>query len=189
MYLKSFLTSGILLTLFSSPSLADNGAYFTGSIGASKVGDIDVEGVTSDVEFDSGMNYEIGLGYDFGQTRIEASWERSQSDGVSWLGGKLDADSKIDSFLGSIIYDFENDSKWTPFAGASLGSTSIDVEGDNAASFSYGIQGGLSYQTSEKLEIFAKVNRLVVRELNYDDGTEITNANTTGVRIGTRFSF
>ena len=189
MYLKRFFTSGILLTLFSSPSLAQNGAYFTGSIGASQIGDIDVEGYSSDIEFDSGMNFEVGLGYDFGNTRLEATWEKSESDKVSWLGYSTKADSKLNSLLASIIYDFESDSKWTPFAGVSLGNSNYKIEGEDASSLSYGIQGGLSYQTSEKVQIFAKVNRLVVKELNYDDGTEITNANTTGFKIGARFSF
>ena len=189
MKLRNFFSSGLLITLFSSPSLASTGSYFTGSIGASKIGDIDVDNISSDIEFDAGLNFEVGVGYDLGSTRFEATWERSKSDGVSWLGYSINSDSTADSILGSIIYDFQNDSKWSPFAGVSVGTTSVDVDGEDASSISYGIQGGLSYQTSKRTEIFGKVNRLVIKELNYDDGTEVTNANTTAVKIGTRFSF
>ena len=178
------------MTLFASPSLASDGVYLTGSIGASKAGDLDVEGTSSNVEFDSGMNLEVGLGYDLGKTRIEASWERSQSDEYSWLGLSWDTDTTVDSLLGSIIYEFgDNYSRLTPFVGASLGTSSVEFDGETASSLSYGIQGGLSFKTSQNTEIFAKVNRLVINDLDFGDGLEVKDANTTGIRLGTRFNF
>ena len=190
MTLKSFLASGIFISSIAIPSssFASEGIYFTGSIGSSRIGDIDVEGVTPDIKFDSGLNYEIGFGYDFGKTRIEGSWERSNSNDVTTSAFSISDDATADSFLASVIYDFENDSRWAPFVGASIGTTSFDVDNMTDSSFSYGVQAGISYQTSENTAVFAKVNRIVVSELDIG-GLEITNANTTGIRIGTRFSF
>ncbi len=190
MTLKAFLASGVFLSAIaiSSSSLASEGTYFTGSIGASRIGDIDVEGVTPDIEFENGLNYEIGVGYDFGKTRIEGSWERSTSNDVTYSAASIADDASADSFLASVIYDFENDSKWAPFIGASIGTTSVEVDNTSDSSISYGAQAGISYQTSENTAVFAKVNKIVVSELDID-GLEITNANTTGIRIGTRFSF
>tara|TARA_B100000945_G_scaffold297400_1_gene276443 strand:+ start:265 stop:837 length:573 start_codon:yes stop_codon:yes gene_type:complete len=190
MTLKSFLASGLFLSAIAIPSssFASEGIYFTGSIGTSRIGDIDIDSIDNDIEFDSGLNYEIGVGYDFGKTRIEASWERSNSNDVSWTEISIADDATAGSFLASVIYDFENDSRWAPFVGASIGTTTFDVDDNSDSSFSYGVQAGISYQTSENTAVFAKVNRIVISELDID-GLEITNANTTGIRIGTRFSF
>ena len=88
------------LSLLSAPLVANEystkGAYFTGSIGGSAIGDIDVSGITSDIEFDPGLGLDLGFGYDFGKTRIEANWVRGQSDKTSWL---LSSQKGISQFL------------------------------------------------------------------------------------------
>ena len=190
MNFKNWVASGLLLSGIAYPSalLASEGAYITGSFGISRISDIDVENSNNDIEFDSGLNYEIGIGYDFGKTRIEASWERNNTDDISWGSAKED-DGYMSSFLGSVIYDFENNSKWTPFLGASVGNSYVEVDDHHESGFSYGAQAGISYKTSENQEFFVKVNKIVVAELEDLGGWEITNANTTGIKIGTRFSF
>ena len=47
MTLKSFLASGLFLSAIAIPSssFASEGKYFTGSIGASRIGDIDIDGL------------------------------------------------------------------------------------------------------------------------------------------------
>ena len=164
------------------------GVYMTGSIGVSKIGDIDVEGIASDIKFDSGTNFAIGVGYDLGKTRLETTWERSNSKGASLLGYSIEDTAIANSFLASVIYDFENNSRWTPFAGVSIGSSNVEINNENASSMSYGVQSGVSYQSSDKVEFFIKINRIVTDQLDFSS-TDVTNANTTGVRIGARFTF
>ena len=185
------------LSLLSTPLIANEystkGAYLTGSIGGSQVGDIDVENVNSDIEFDSGLGLDLGLGYDFGTTRVEGNWVRGQSDGTSWLGFDIQTDTTIDSFMGSAYYDFREDKKWSPFIGASIGSTTVDIDGDSESGFSYGLSYGLSYKTSEQVEVFFKANTSIVPELTFDtvnNGTiTITNGNYTNGTIGLRVRF
>ena len=55
-------------------------AYFTGSLGVSAIGDIDVTNITPDVEFETGFGLDVGFGYDFGKARVEGTWNRGQSD-------------------------------------------------------------------------------------------------------------
>ena len=105
------------------------GAYLTGSIGLSKINDIDVQNIISNIEFDTGLGVDLGIGYDFGQNRFEASWLMGQSDGVSWLGYSIESDSKIDSILVSYYYDFRDNKKWSPFIGLSIGSANVDIDG------------------------------------------------------------
>ena len=185
------------LSLLGSPLIASEystkGTYFTGSIGGSQVGDIDVENVNSDIEFDAGLGLDLGVGYDFGKTRIEGNWVRGQSDGTTWLGFAIETDTTIDSFMGSVYYDFREDKQWSPFIGASIGSSTVDIDGDSASGFSYGISYGLSYKTSETGEVFFKANATVVPELTFDtvnNGTiVITDGNYVNGTIGYRVRF
>ena len=77
---KPTFTVFVGLSLLSAPLVANEystkGTYFTGSIGGSAIGDIDVSGITSDIEFEVGLGLDLGFGYDFGKTRIEGNWDR-----------------------------------------------------------------------------------------------------------------
>ena len=164
------------------------GAYLAGSIGLSKISDISVQNISSNIEFDAGLGIDIGIGYDFGRNRFQASWVRSQSDGVSWLGYSIESDSKINSFLVSYYYDFRNDKKWTPFIGTSIGVMNLDIDGFEDAGLAYGLGYGLSYKTSEVTDFFIKGQTIVVSELNF--GTiSIENANHTNATFGIRYRF
>ncbi len=170
------------------PEENSKGSYFTSSIGGSKIGDIDVQGVNSVIEFEAGLGLDIGIGYDFGRTRLEASWVRGQSDKVSWLGYSIESDSRIDSVLASYYYDFQDDKKWSPFIGASIGSTNVDIDGVEDNGFTYGIGYGLSYKTSEVMDVFVKGQTMVIPELDF--GTiSIENGNYTNGTIGIRYRF
>jgi len=189
--LSKLLLAAAASSFLAYPVLANEdskGAYFTGSIGGSQIGDIDVEGISSDIEFDSGLGLDLGIGYDFGRTRLEASWVRGQSDGVSWLGYTIESDSQIDSVLASYYYDFQDDKKWSPFIGASLGTTNVDIDGVEDSGFTYGIGYGLSYKTSKAMDVFVKGQTMVIPELDF--GTiSIENGNYTNGTVGIRYRF
>ena len=185
------------LSLLSAPISANEystkGSYLTGSIGGSAIGDIDVSGVNSDIEFETGLGLDLGYGYDFGKSRVEGTWVRGQSDKTSWLGYTVKADTTIDSIMGSIYYDFREDKQWSPFIGASLGSTSVDFDGASDSGFSYGIGYGVSYKTSDQVEVFFKGQTTVIPELTFatvnNSTVTITNGNYTNGTIGLRVRF
>ena len=164
------------------------GIYFTSSIGLSKIRDIKVQDTNSDIEFDTGLGFDIGIGYDFGQNRLEASWTRGQSDEVSLLGYSIESDSRIDSLLVSYYYDFRDNQRWSPFIGASIGSTNVDIDGVEDTGLTYGFGYGLSYKTSEIVDVFIKGQTMFVPELNF--GTiSIENGNYTNGTVGIRYKF
>ena len=185
------------LSLLSTPLLSEDystkGSYLTGSIGGSAIGDIDVSGVNSDIEFETGLGLDLGYGYDFGNTRVEGNWLRGQSDKTSWLGYTVKADTTIDSFMGSIYYDFREDKQWSPFIGASLGATNVDFDGASDSGFSYGIGYGVSYKTSDQVEVFFKGQTTVIPELTFNtvnnSTVTITNGNYSNGTIGLRVRF
>ena len=169
------------------------GAYFTGSIGGSAIGDIDVTNITPDVEFETGFGLDVGFGYDFGKARVEGIWNRGQSDQTSWLGYTIKANTQIDSIMGSIYYDFREDKQLSPFIGASIGTTSVEFDGATDDGISYGIGYGLSYKTSEKVDFFVKGHTIITPELTFatvnNATVTITDGNYTTATVGLRYRF
>ena len=190
---KKFVAASVAgISLVCSPLFANEystkGSYVTGSIGGSQIGDIDVVGIASDIKFEAGLGFDIGYGYDFGSVRLEGTWVRGQSDKTSWLGYSIQTDSQIDSFLGSIYYDFRESKKWSPFIGASFGGTKADIDGFSDSGSTYGLGYGLSYQTSDQVEVFFKGQTLVIPELTFGS-TIIENGNYTNGTVGVRIRF
>ena len=193
------LASGIFagLSFLSAPILANDystkGSYFTGSIGGSGIGDIEVSGVSSDIEFGTGLGLDLGYGYDFGNVRVEGNWVRGQSDRTSWLGYTVLSETTIDSILGSVYYDFREDKQWSPFIGASLGTTNVDFDGASDSGFSYGIGYGVSYKTSDNVDVFIKGQTTVIPELTFatvnNSTVKILNGNYSNGTIGLRVRF
>ncbi len=189
--MKNLLKVLLVSAIFSAPAFSgegDKGAYFTGSIGGSQIGDIDVVGISSDIEFEAGLGLDLGFGYDFGTTRLEGTWVRGQSDKTSWLGYSIVTDSTIDSFLASLYYDFRDGKQWSPFVGAAIGATMADIDGYDDSGFTYGLAYGLSYKTSEQIDVFFKAQTLVIPELTFGS-TVISNGNYTNGTIGIRYRF
>ena len=187
---RLFCSSAVGLSIIASPVLAnETGSYFTGSIGGSLVGDIDVEGSSSDIEFDTGLGLDLGWGYDFGTTRAEVTWSRGAASGARWSGLSSDEDTTINSIVGSYYWDFRNGKKWSPFIGPSLAFTSIESGGESESTTAWGLGFGLSYQKSDNMDIFYKSQTLVVPELDDFGGVDYENVNVTNGTIGVRYRF
>ena len=190
---KLFFNLSIGASLLGVPVLAEenSGWYATGSIGASAISDIDYINSSGaktgqKVTFDSGLGLELGLGYDFGSTRIEGSWSRGQSPGGTDKGTVFVTDTTIDSILLSAYYDFRSSKQWSPFIGISVGSTKVDHLNVEDSGFSYGLGLGISYKTSDTTEVYLKSTGIVTPEL---DTLLITNGTYGNGTIGVRFLF
>lgn len=169
----------------------NSGWYATGSIGGSHISNIEyinAAGVRNGqkVTFDDGLGLDLGIGYDFGSTRIEGTWSRGQSPGGTDRGTVFVTDTTIDSLLLSAYYDFRSSKKWSPFVGVSVGSTRVDHLNVDDSGVSYGIGLGLSYKTSDTTEVYFKSTGIVTPEL---DTLSITNGTYGNATIGVRFLF
>ena len=188
---KAFAVAAIGVTAIGSPSLAGEekkGFYATGSFGYSQIQDVDIEDVDRDLEFDAGIGFDLGLGYDFGNIRLEATWDRITSDGGNFGNTKLSDDTTVDGFLASIYYDFESSSKWTPFIGGSIGTVNADVNGEDDSSLYYGVQGGVSYEVSNQIDIVGKVSVLRASDLDYSALVDVSTP-AISARLGVRYTF
>ena len=157
---KLFYSLTIGTALLGGSVLAEEnyGWYASGSIGSSQISDIkyiNAAGAETgeEVTFDSGLGLDLGLGYDFGSTRIEGTWSRGHSPGGTDRGTVFDTDTTIDSLLLSGYIDFRSSKQWSPFIGISLGTTSVDHLNVEDSGFSYGLGLGISYKTSDTLSL------------------------------------
>ena len=201
---KLLIASAVGFATLPNSSLAE-GLYATGSIGIANPGVLEStcpDGCTDELDFDAGLNFDAGIGYDFGNTiRVEATFERSSSDefDVDYEGGQengIEADVITNSFLASIYKDFGTDSKLTPFIGVSIGTSTTEDDGtfddQKLESFVYGAQAGVSYEVSEKVDLFGKASYLLN---NFDDITlggddyELEGFESLSAKMGLRFSF
>ena len=173
------------------------GTYFTGSVGVNKVSDIDVKGVSSDIEVGTSIGFDMGLGYDFGSYRLEGTWLKAHSNEVTLSGQTIETYGTINSFLASVYYDFRDTKKWSPFIGGSIGSIKVDIDGANDNGLTYGIGYGISYKyllkdaysnTSDVMDIFIKGETMVIPELEFGS-ISIKDSNYTNVTIGIRYKF
>ena len=168
--------------------VTSKGYYFTGSIGANQIADIDYVNSSSKITFDDGLGFDLGGGYDFGKTRIEVTWMRGQSSRFVNAGVAFTDDATIDSFTLSGYYDFRSTKQWSPFVGLSIASTRLEISNIENNGISYGLVFGVSYKNSDKSEIFVKSHALVTPELDYGN-YKIQNGTYGLGTIGIRYRF
>ena len=182
LFAKLVTGAAVAAATICAPAMAeDMGIYALGSLGVSQT---DVDAVSVDESF----NFELGLGYDFcNDWRTEVTWERNYLESVTVLGTTLNSDASTDSYLFSVYRDFSNNSKITPFVGAGLGSTSVNDD-DNSwdSAFTYALSAGASYEASEKVDLYTKVQVLYATPstANVD-----FDSNAVSAKVGVRYSF
>ncbi len=109
-----------------------------------------------DIESDNGYLLGASLGYApasditfFNQSRWELEYTYRNND-VDSIGGLFASGSTyVNSFMGNFIFDFSNQSKFTPYLGAGAGIAHIETEdtasGDEDTVFAWQLLAGLDY--------------------------------------------
>ncbi len=168
-------------------SAKDNGVYVLLGAGIGDAKEITYS--ATDFSVGSRFAFETGIGYRFNPNlRVEATYGRNKLD-VD--GSGLFDDVIAKSFFLSGLYDFDNDSKITPYVGLGIGSSNVDTDAttdDDDTSISYQGKGGLSYDLSEKVDVFGELTYQII------DDTNIGNKDIDAIRLwkgqlGIRFFF
>ena len=170
-----------------------------------------VDGTTYklDYEFDGAGIYGFGLGYDFGQWRLHSGFSKGtfSLDSIKLDGTKLaitveDIDVTILSLSG--FYEFNKDSKVTPFLGAGfsyqIGSdaiasvqtggttTNFTVTGDELWAAQFG--AGLTYELKEDIDIYAEIgSAFSLSDSDLPAGWTEESPTVIGYSIGLIYSF
>ena len=171
MKIKFMLSGCIILLLLSYSIVAADGLYLNGNIGASVLSDSDLEqtfeGITESatLEFDTGLNFGVAVGHDFGYGRVELAvdykphkLDRFHDVTVTGEGipgeenfGDFEARGKIHalSIMGNGFYDIHLNSPVTPYIGGGAGFAQIRFDEsditDKDTVFAYQIGAGIGY--------------------------------------------
>ena len=179
------------LFCFSGPILSEEndkkGLYNTLSVGGGRVTDIDF-GYLGTLGFETGLELETGLGYDFGNSRIELTygWNGSDFENTSTSSKYVDILMQTISFNG--YFDLENDSDLTPFIGAGFGTTFVETGDDDDQVNSYSIYAGLSYLISKNVDIDLKFTHRRLGDVELE-GFKISDVSVNSGLLGLRFHF
>ncbi len=176
---KSAIASMLVGCAFLSPALADTrftaeeekptGFYVSGAIGGGSMTNIDI--ATSlgggEIEFETGLTGDIGIGYDFGNVRTELSYNKVQSpvDNIQNINSEIGA--HISSVFLSASYDWRAEKKWQPYITAGIGSSEISAKADqnvgtivisatddNVSTLLF--KFGVTYAASEKVDVYGE---------------------------------
>ena len=134
------------------------GFYNSVFIGATKVSDIDF-GSLGILQFKTGLETDIGIGYDFGKRfRLEANYNRNGSDVENTTTSSRYVDVVTSTYSFNGLVDFPNTSSITPFIGLGIGSSKVEVTGADDSVTSFNVIAGASYKLTDKVDLVGKYN-------------------------------
>ncbi len=189
------VTSSAFMSPIAIADTSDSGFFLTAGIGTGLETDVDgsINGDNISATGRTTFSGGIGLGYDFDNNwRVEAGVTRSTANfkNVVFAGTQIDLKDNVDGTGVSIsaAYDFENESKITPYIEGSYIIAWADDADDSASG--YGIDFGLSTPVSDEVELWGAVGlgfssdqteNVEGISVNVDGGTEW--GFSTGLRI------
>ena len=162
-------------------------------------------------DFGAGVTFETGIGYDFGNIRTELVYnlvdttvEKAYND----LLGNSDSargDLTLHAVTVGAYYDFESNSKFTPYFGGSIGGGKVtinnlrevwdngnDISEDSGTSVNgvlfFTAKVGTSYDLNEKIDLFGEVSYYGTEEFVYNTN-DYHGLSAFGVNIGARYKF
>lgn len=170
-----------LIFLLFQGNVSKAGNFYIGGLGGvTLVSDSDVsdeeEDVSAEASFDTGFVFGGTVGYDFGYIRTEGeiSYRQNDLDELSEQGEteKLDGDISSLSFMANGFFEYENESRFTPYAGGGIGIARVEIDNDESYDdtvFAYQIGAGLSYAATDKLSLDLSYRFLGTTDPNFDD--------------------
>ena len=178
------ISSYSLMSPIAMAETSDSGFYLTAGVGTALESEADgsIDGTDVSVTGRTTFAGGIGIGYELDSNfRVEAAFFRSSADidSVTIDGTKYDLDDKANGtgFEVAVAYDFENNSKITPYVGGSIGR-GWGEESD--ASTFYGIDFGLSTPVSDEIELWGQVGLGISTDSEDDiDGYSVKEDGTT----------
>ena len=203
MFNKTFITLSAVSLAFLNPLKAEEkGLYLFGSAGTSQINDIDYPASLGGIkeEFDYGFSPDLGVGYDFGNFRTEASYNIINSDTKKIGGVEVTGyDTEIKSFFLSAAYDFRADKKWQPYVGIGVGKseveTSLSVSGtkvsasvDDLTSVKFKV--GVNYEASDNMDIYGELYRATLEDVSVTSGGTtytLEDSSANGISVGIRY--
>ena len=168
-WLRPLLLAAALVIITQGAWAQDKPWYVAAGLGASFVNDVDSTdstGVTITADLDTGIFGTGAFGRSFGNFRAEGELTYNANDvtTLSALGVSLDASGDV-STLGFMVngyYDFDTNSKWTPYIGGGIGGANVSLNNlsvfgttiadDDTTVLAYQAKVGVAYEFSPAWE-------------------------------------
>ena len=214
---KYLVTSSLLLSSFTSPIFAEESKSFYFSIGGgiNFVGDIEssVGVINGEYGTNNPFQYSFAIGKEFEDWKLEFNYSGTtiSSDELTVTAGGVgataaltpDYEADVTSYMIYAYKDFPSDTKFTPYIGAGLGFSSIDVPSQNIALagvnfvtsdfdtqvFTFGLKGGVDYEIAENTSLYTELGYLNLASFDAEENEEFDSINSFAVTAGLRFSF
>tara|TARA_Y100001968_G_C19174944_1_gene627528 strand:- start:62 stop:643 length:582 start_codon:yes stop_codon:yes gene_type:complete len=188
---KGLTTSLCVFSLVSVPCFGqeekDKGFYATA--GAGTVYTDSFHYGTQGYAVDSGFSFETGLGYRFNPNlRLEITYNGNNGTVVN---SNLAKDLVSHSFFFNGYYDIANNSKWTPYIGGGIGTVTVDTDAttdDDDSAETLQLKLGLTYDASEKVDIFGEVGYQSIGNINVGN-TDVDDSSMVRAQLGLRYFF
>jgi len=198
------LGAALALSLAANTAQARDEVYIGGSLVVDLVTEFDFRGTANatsyGAEFDPALGLEGHIGYDFGNPRVEAEIAYRTMDVESITPGTGGSgDMGLTSIIGSVFYDFENETKFTPYAGAGAGivffsgeASYTDVNGAAATeefdAIAPALQGqlGARYEVADDVSLRGGYNLLFIPT---SDDNEDNLLFAHGIKFGVDVAF
>ena len=172
--------------------------YVELSPGLSLISDSDTSGGffdSPDIEYDSGFTIGGALGYQIqDHVRAEASlsYRTADVDKVGGISLGASGDVNVTSLMANVYYDFDLGLPVTPYLGAGLGLSRVDLDAklggisakdDDDTAFSVSLMAGASYSIRDNLDL--SLGYRFLGALAVFDG----NLNLSEILFGVRYRF
>ena len=188
---KGLTTSLCVFSLISVPCFGeeekDKGFYATFGAGGVTVDDVTYS--STNYPIDNGFVLETGVGYRFNQNiRVEITYAGTS---VDVKNSSLVTEAVTNSLLFNTIYDFANQSNWTPYIGAGVGTVSIDTNAstdDEDSASTWQAKLGVTYDASEKVDVFGEYAFQNYGETNISN-RDFAAISTNRLVLGLRYFF
>ena len=212
---KKFLIAGLILTsfstsLFGSPAKAEDEKewYLTvgGGLAAIQDNDWTWSSFSGELQHDSGFSGEIGVGKDYGRTRLEITWARNSGDlnaiSVDQAGTAVSVSGGVtqDGIFLTGLYELteDEDAKITPYIGGGIGYNRTKWDNVTVAGTNSGDSWVSNVATQLKVGTFVDVSEqsdfylegVYSLQSGYTvDGFTWGNVGSMSVRTGLKFKF
>ncbi len=191
-FVRIFMMPFLLLLLSAGVAQAE-GFYASGygGLNLALISDVDDsrQGI-DEISYDPGFVVGGTFGYKFSfQMRLEGdlSYRRNQVDEFEILGRSQSGDGNVNStaFLVNAFYDFDNNSRWTPYVGGGVGLARVEWDGveasggarldDDVYLGAAQLGGGVAFRVTENFDLTADYRAFAtgIAEIDDQNGDEV----------------
>jgi len=193
-----------LLVFGASQAFGGQGSYVGAGIGINLLNDSDVSNSPgSEIAYDPGIALGLTLGYDYGCVRMEGEigYLKNDIDETTASGITTDYGGDVETwcFMLNLLYDFEMNTAFTPYAGGGIGFAQVDMNdlsfgafsigNDDDTVFAYQVQLGIGYAVSDTLMLDVNYRYFVTDDANLDESGLEIDYNSHKLSAGMRLSF